>query len=127
VNKPQDGGENWLLPFSVEGEHWKQLRIPKRSMFWSSASSLAALSAIADFYKYLFCDLLRSTEEELHAMLPSRLEIAGAHLFTVFDEIREELQQCSKERIDFSFFRLFEAGGAQASNPSFKRTPDGAA
>ena len=123
VNKPRDGGANWILPFNIEGEHWKQLKIPKRSMFWSSTSSLAALGAVASFYSYLFCDLLKATEEELHRMLPSRLEIGDAHVMAVFDEIRTELQSANEHGIDFSFFRLFEAN---LTKQSFNATPAGA-
>lgn len=128
VNKPQDGDDNWILPFNIDGEHWKHLKIPKRSMFWSSTSSLAALGAVASFYTYLFCDLLKATEDEIHRMLPSRLEIGDAHVLTVFDEIRTELRSADEHGIDFSFFGLFDASPTQQpSNNSFKRTPDGAA
>jgi hypothetical protein len=107
VSKPQDGGENWVFPFGLDGEHWNQLRIPKRSMFWSATSSLAALGAIAGFYTYLFTALLKATEDELHSILPSRLEIGDAHILAVFEEIRSELQNIEEKSIDFSFFGLF--------------------
>lgn len=128
VNKLQDGGGNWILPFSIEGDNWKQLKIPKKSMFWSSDSSLSVLRATANFYAYIFCDLLKFEEDEFHSMLPSRLEIGDAHLLTVFDEIREELRGAGAYGVDFSFFHLFEQSASQdPSNPSFKRTPGGTA
>lgn len=121
VSKLQDGGENWILPFNLEGENWKHLKIPKRSMFWSSTSSAAALGAVGSFYKYLFCDLMRATEDELHRMLPSRLEIQDAHVLAISDEIRTELQNAGEHGIDFAFFCLFETSPSQRpSNSSFE-------
>lgn len=107
LTSPQDGGDNWILPVNLDGEHWNQLRIPKRSMFWSDASSLAALGAVASFFTYLFATLLNATEDELHGILPSRLEIGDAHILAVFDEIQTELQSTVDHGIDFSFFGLF--------------------
>lgn len=107
VTELRDGGENWILPFNIEGEHWDQLRIPKRSMFWSDSSSLAALSAVTSFFTYLFVTLLKANEDELHRVLASRLEIGDAHILAVFDEIRIELQSTAAHGVDFSFFGLF--------------------
>lgn len=107
VNKPRDGGDNWIMPLNITGEFWKHLKIPKRSMFWSSTNSLAVLDALGRFYKYLFRDLLNATEDELHRMLPSRVEIGNAHVLAIFDEIRAELKNADQHGIDFTFFHLF--------------------
>lgn len=107
VSTPQDGGANWVVPFNLEGEHWDQLHIPKRSMFWSHASSLAALGALASFFTYLFVGLLKASADELHDILPSRLEIGDTHVLAIFDEIRDELRTIADHGVDFSFFGLF--------------------
>lgn len=106
VTEPQDGGSDWILPFNIDGEHWPQLNIPKRSMFWSATSSLAALKAVAGFYSYVFSTLMNSTTDELNGILPSRFEFGNAQILAVFEEIRSELRGGTGHGIDFSFFGL---------------------
>ena len=115
VNKPQDGGRDWVLPFDLDGEHWSQLGIPKRAMFWSAASALSAIGAIASFFSYLFSTLLKATPDQLHDILPSRLEMGDVQILAVFDEIRSELQVSASHGVDFSFFGIFHEPVASPS------------
>lgn len=103
VSNPQDGGENMIFPMNIESEGWKHLKIPKHSMFWSSNSSFAALSTVRAFYKYIFCDLLNATTNDLDIMLQSRLEIGNTSVHAIFDEMTTELQIAGEYGIDFKF------------------------
>ena len=44
--------------------------------------------------------------EELHRMLPSRLEFANVLMPTVFDEFTRETAILTKDGIDFSFLNV---------------------
>lgn len=110
---PKDEIENWVLPLNLDGEHRKHLVIPKNAMFWSQTDSLSALKAVTGFFKYLFIDLLKSTDDELHRILPSRLEIGDTHILAVFEEIRTELYGVSTYGIDLSFLGLFNQKSPQ--------------
>jgi len=104
VRTPQDGGADWILPLNIEGEHWRELKIPKRSMFWSAQSSVSALGAVATFFTYIFVTLLKSSEQDLQSMLPSRIELKDVHILAVFEEIKSELKAASEHGVDFSLF-----------------------
>lgn len=106
VAEPRDAGHEWHVPFALDGEHWSGLKIPKRAMFWSKASSEATLRAIAEFFRYLFVDLLKSTSEQLRLILPSRIQIGDMHMLAVFEEFKREIGGASEFGADFSFFGL---------------------
>lgn len=108
----EDGGADWLLPLSLEGENWPQLGIPKRAMFWTSDSSLAALGAVAGFYRHLFQVLLAGEGQDIHMFLGSRLEVGEARVMAVSDEIRLELKNALGFGVDFGFLGLFASGSS---------------
>ena len=112
---PLDGGADWIIPFSLQGEHWKELGIPKKSMFWSSSSSLAALGTVASFFTYVFKTLLKASEEELQRILPSRIEMGDKLVFlAVFEEIKSELRGAADHGIDFSLFEFLSGTSFKA-------------
>lgn len=108
---PQDGGNEWLFPFSLEGEMWSQLKIPKRSMFWSATSSQAILIAVANFFRFLFVDVLSMEEGDLRDMLHSRIEINKPEIYfdAMYDEVRNELKNAKEFMVDLSFFKIFKS------------------
>lgn len=103
---PEDAGENWLLPMSLDGEHWPAIGIPKKAMFWSQDSSLATLKATSEFFKYIFVDALNASEDELHNMLPSVIQIGNVQILAVFEEFRSELKSANELGVDLSFFAV---------------------
>jgi hypothetical protein len=104
VETPRDAGHAWHIPFTLDGENWPGLGIPKRSMFWSSASSQSTLRAIAAFYEYLFLDLMKSAPEDLHDILPSRVQVGDMQMVAVFEEFKREISRAKEFGADFSVF-----------------------
>ncbi|AWI79496.1 hypothetical protein CEW87_09010 [Parazoarcus communis] len=108
VEEPKDAGHEWHVPFSIDGEHWSGLQIPKKAMFWSNANSQTTLRAIAEFFRYLFVELMKSTSEQLHGILPSRIQIGDVHMLAVFEEFKREIAGASEFGADFSYLGLTE-------------------
>jgi len=108
VEEPKDAGHEWHVPLSIDGEHWSGLQIPKKAMFWSNANSQTTLRAIAEFFRYLFVELMKSTSEQLHRILPSRIQVGDMHMLAVFDEFKREIAGASEFGADFSFLGLTE-------------------
>lgn len=106
VEEPKDAGIDWHVPFSLDGEHWSGLQIPKKAMFWSKTNSQTALKAIAEFFHYLFVELMNSTSEQLHEILPSRIQIGDMHMLAIFEEFKLEIVSASEFGADFSYFGL---------------------
>lgn len=106
VHEPKDADTEWMIPFSIQGEHWKTLGIPKQATFWSKDASLAVLRVICDFFRYLLVEVMQADEEELHRMLPSRLEFANVLMPAVFDELTRETAILKKDGVDFSFLNV---------------------
>lgn len=104
INEPQDAGAEWMVPFVMQGEQWQSLGIPKQAMFWSHESALASLSVVCNFYRYLFVELMSANEDQLHRMLPCRLEFGNVLMPAVFDEFKQQLSVAAQHGIDFSFF-----------------------
>lgn len=100
----EDAGKDRLLPVTLEGENWTALGIPKRAMFWSKNSSLETLKAISRFFKYVFIELLNASDDDLHDMLPSRIQFGDVQILAVFDEFQFELKSALEFDVDFSFF-----------------------
>lgn len=94
---------------SLDGEQWAAIGIPKKAMFWSKNSSLAALKAISDFFKYVFIELLNASEDELHSMLPSLMQVGDVQILAVFEELRSELKSALEFGVDLSFFGVHQA------------------
>jgi hypothetical protein len=103
VSEPQDAGNEWMIPFVIQGEQWQSLGIPKQAMFWSQESALAALNVVSGFYRYLFVELMSAQDEQLHRMLPCRLEVGNVLMPAVFDEYKRQLAVAAKHGVDFSF------------------------
>lgn len=103
---PEDAGKDWLFPMTLEGENWTALGIPKKSMFWSKNSSLAALKAISEFFKYVFVELLNASDDDLHHILPALMQLGDVQILAVFEEFRSELKSALEFDVDFSFFGL---------------------
>lgn len=103
VQEPQDAGSEWAVPFAMQGEQWQSLGIPKQAMFWSHESALSALKVVCGFYRYLFVDLMSAKEDQLHRMLPCRLEIGNVLMPAVFDEFKQQLSNAAQHGVDFSF------------------------
>lgn len=115
IHAPRDGGAEWIVPGRFDGANYQNLEMPKLSMLWSASSSRAALVAVADFYAYLFRDLIKAPEHEMNAALMSRMEFGGkqtpgVHMPSLADEIRDELRGAGAFGADFSCFGLFEKG-----------------
>lgn len=108
VEEPKDSGHEWHVPFSIDGEHWSALKIPKKAIFWSNTNSQATLLAIAEFFRYLFVELMKSTSEQLHGILPSRIQVGDVHMLAVFDEFKREIAGAREFGADFSFLGLAE-------------------
>jgi hypothetical protein len=106
VDEPKDAGNEWLVPFSLDGEHWPNLKIPKKAMFWSKTNSQTTLKVIADFFRYLFVELMAATPEQLHEILPSRIQIGDMHMLAIFEEFKREITGAREFDADFSFFGL---------------------
>jgi hypothetical protein len=106
MGKPQDGGKDWIFPFNLEGEHWPHLKIPKRSVFWSSESSASTLRALSQFLRYVFIDLLKFTEDDFSELFRLRIEFANVRMPVVWDEIFGEFRHLVEDDIDLSFRRL---------------------
>lgn len=104
----EDAGKNWLLPMTLDGEHWPTIGIPKKGMFWSKDSSLAALKAISAFFKYVFVELLNASNNDLHCMLPSLIQIEDFDLIAIFEEFSSELKSALEFEVDFSFFGVHQ-------------------
>lgn len=117
LSSPEDGETHWMLPFSMEGELWPLLKIPKRPMFWSGASSESVLRAVTDFYRHIFETLMAIGDDDLQRMLSSRLEIGEAHIALVFDEIRLELQGAKQWGVDLEFLGVFLPPGSAPVPP----------
>lgn len=107
MRMPQDGGTDWLFPFSIDGVHHTQLPIPKAPMFWSAENSLETLKAVAEFFRYLFCTLLKASHNEMHSMLMSRVEAVHVHIPAVYDELKTILHSAKEVGVDFSYFGVF--------------------
>lgn len=105
LHQPQDGGADWMLPFSIRGERWSSLGIPKQASFWSHDASLAVLRVVCDFMKYVLVDVIKVDEEQLSQMLMSRLEFGNVLVPAVFDEFTREADVLKKDGIDFSFLK----------------------
>ena len=114
VALPEDAGENWLLPMSLDGEHWPAIGIPKKAMLWSEDSSLATLKAVAAFFKYVFVEVLDASMDELHSMLPSVMQMGDVQILAIFEEFRSELKSANEFGIDLSFFGVYESGSTKA-------------
>ena len=108
IAPPEDAGENWLLPMSLDGEYWTAIGIPKKAMFWSKDSSLAALKAISEFFKYVFVELLNASDDELHSMLPSLMQVGDVQILAVFEEFRSELKSALEFDVDLSYFGVHQ-------------------
>lgn len=106
MSMPKDAGREWMFPFNIDGAHHLQLPIPKVSLFWSAANSLATLVAVSDFFQYLFCTLLSADQELMHSMLISRVEAGNVRIPAVYDEIRAIIQSVKDLGVDFSYFGL---------------------
>lgn len=113
MSMPQDAGKEWMFPFKIDGVHHTQLPIPKVPLFWSAENSLATLTAVADFFRYLFCTLLSADHEKMHSMLISRVEAGNVHIPAVYDEIRTIIQSMKDVGVDFSYFGLFPTAGTE--------------
>ena len=107
MSMPRDAGKDWMFPFTIDGAHHKQLPIPKVPLFWSAENSLVTLKAVEDFFRYLFCMLLKAEREEMHNVLISRIEAGNVHIPAVYDEIRSIIQSVRDIGVDFSYFGLF--------------------
>ena len=108
ITSLEDAGEFWRLPMTLDGEHWTTIGIPKRAIFWSKASSLAALKAISDFFKYVFVDLLNANSNDLHGMLQSLIQIEDLQLPAIFEDYCAELKNALELGVDFSFFGMYQ-------------------
>lgn len=124
LSSPEDGDAHWMLPISLEGELWPQLKIPKRPMFWSHESSLTVLRAVTDFYRHLFLTLMASVEDDLQPMLSSRLEVGSAHILVESDEVRRELEGAKEWGVDLEFFGMFLPSGSAPILPIRPRAPE---
>lgn len=121
LGSPKDVDAHWMLPISLEGELWPQLKIPKRPMFWSNESSRAVLKAITDFYRHLFLTLMESVDEDLQPMLSSRLEFGDVHILAEPDEVRRELEGAKEWGVDLDFFGMFLPSDAEPISPVDRR------
>jgi hypothetical protein len=106
IREPQDAGNDWMLPFVMQGKQWRSLGIPKQAMFWSKDASRSVLRVVCDFFKYIFVEVMNLDDDALHMMLPSRLEFGDALMPAVFEEFKREIAELSKDGIDFSFLRV---------------------
>lgn len=106
VHEPKDAGSDWMIPFAIQGEHWRSLGIPKQAMFWSKDASLSVLRVVCDFFRYLFIEVMKADDKMLHGMLPSRLEFGNVLMPAVFNEFSRETAELIKEGIDFSFLNV---------------------
>ena len=103
VQELQDAGTEWMLPFAIQGEHWRSLGIPKQATFWSKDASLSVLRVVCDFLKYLLVEVMQADDDALNVMLPSRLEFGNVLMPAVFDEFTRETEALVKDGVDFSF------------------------
>lgn len=46
VHPPEDAGTEWMVPFFIQPEFWKSLKIPKPSMLWSQDVSHGVLLVV---------------------------------------------------------------------------------
>jgi len=110
VHEPKDAGPEWMIPFSIQGENWKSLGIPKQAMFWSKDASLSVLRVLCGFLRYLFVEVMKADDEALNRMLPSRLEFGNVLMPAVFDDFIRETAVLNKDGIDFSFLKTTSGG-----------------
>jgi hypothetical protein len=102
----EDANDEWIFPFGFSSAPWPGLKIPKSSMVWSSDSSLSVLTAIAEFFSFIFTSL-KLEEEDLKHIFMTRFEFGEVRMGMLFDEIHDELKGIGKEGVDFSCFGIF--------------------
>lgn len=106
---PMEEGEgHYTLPMSLHGVHWQAVGIPKHAMFWSAENALSVLTAVVDFFSYVFVELMQASAEELQEILISRLEIQDVHVISLFEEFRAEFQGLAEFGIDLNFLGVVE-------------------
>lgn len=105
IHEPQDTGSEWMLPFTIQGERWAALGIPKQAIFWSSNESLAVLKVVCEFLRYLLVEVLSLDEDQLSQMLAPRVELSNVVIPTVFAEFTREMGALAKEGVDFAFLK----------------------
>lgn len=94
IGLPEDKGEVWMLPMSLEGELHKELGIPKCAMFWNADNALSVLHAIFDFYDYLFGKLIPRNEKA--PLLLNRVEFENVIMPNSFSEFDAELNKAKE-------------------------------
>jgi hypothetical protein len=112
LQEPKDAGSEWMLPFTMHGQNWGSLGIPKQSPFWTHDASLAVLKVVRNLLKYVLVDVLDADEDALHMMLWPRLEFGSTLMPAVFEEIKMEIESLSQHGVDFSFLHLRPASNA---------------
>lgn len=103
ASEPEELGELYKLPMSLNGEHWQALAIPKRSMFWSSHDALNVIKAIIDFYFYLFNVVLNLSAEDVEEILLSRFEFEKLMFSGLYEEFKNEFKNASEFGVELEF------------------------
>lgn len=108
VGQMEKEGAQYKLPMALHGVHYQAVGIPKHGMFWSADNALSALSAIVEFFKYVFSELMQAPTEEIQELLLSRFEIQHVHIMSLFEEFRAEFEGASEFGIDLGFLGVVE-------------------
>ena len=100
ISDIKDLDEQVAVNLSIDGEEWKSLKIPKRAMFWSGASTEVVIKTATDFYNYYFKEVLCYSADEVNMLLMSKIRFDNLLVDGVFHELRDEV---FNSNFDFSF------------------------
>lgn len=104
MHQMRESDTEWMLPFTVRPKMWPHLGISKTPLFWGPACAASVLRALAEFYRYLFVDLLAMDEDDVICALPSRFTSGKLHIPAITEEVSRELLTTTAPGVDFSFF-----------------------
>lgn len=102
IGMPEDGNENWIVPMSLEGNHYKELAIPRCSLFWSAVSALKVIQSTFEFYQTIFSSIEKNHKDALR-MTMNRLEFKNFCAPNTFNEFDLEIASAKAKGLKVEF------------------------
>lgn len=94
LDRLKDGGEEWIIPMSVDMTLWPQLGVPRGTFAWDAKTSAVVLDAAFRFHHYVLKQIQAKGGYDIAVLLASRMDVTEKFRITIplDDDLKQELR-----------------------------------
>ncbi len=94
LDSVKDGGDEWIIPMSVDLTLWPRLGIPRGTFAWDAKTSAVVLEAALSFHHYVLSRIQENGGYDLAVLLASRMDVSERLRIAIplDDDLKRELR-----------------------------------